>query len=126
MLAAFDKKCLWNYLEWQKRVYNRSVQLDVFQFDEDVSPLIPEASSLLTIWRRVIGFQTLCVSVLTEWEYPYIVWEYPYSAEVSLQSMGVPLLSMGVSLQSTVLPLLSMGVSLQGVGVSVQNGSILT
>ena len=41
-------------------------QLDVFQFLEGVSPLIQKASSVLTNWRGVAGFQTLCGSVLKE------------------------------------------------------------
>ena len=36
------------------------------QFLEDVSPLIQEASSVLTTWRGVAGFKTLCGSVLTK------------------------------------------------------------
>ena len=39
----------------------------MFQFVEDVSPLIQEASSVLTNWRRwVAGLWTLCRSILTE------------------------------------------------------------
>ena len=41
-------------------------QRDLFQFLEDVSPLTQEASSVLTIWKGVAGFETLCGSVLTE------------------------------------------------------------
>ena len=41
-------------------------QRDLFQFLEDVSPLTQEASSVLTIWKGVAGFETLCESVLTE------------------------------------------------------------
>ena len=37
-----------------------------FQFVKDVSPLIQEASSVVTNWRGVAGFQTLCGNVLTE------------------------------------------------------------
>ena len=43
-------------------------QLDLFQSLEDVSPLIHEASSVLTNWRGVAGFLWNCV-----WEGPYRV-----------------------------------------------------
>ena len=41
-------------------------QLDLFQFLKDVSPLIQEASSVLTNWSGVAGLEILCRSVLTE------------------------------------------------------------
>ena len=40
--------------------------VDLFQFLEDISPLIQEASLVLTHWRGVAGFQTLRGSVLAE------------------------------------------------------------
>ena len=33
---------------------------------QDVSPLMQEDSSVLTNWRRVAGFESLCRSLLTE------------------------------------------------------------
>ena len=40
-------------------------QLDVFfQFPEDVLPLIQAASSVLTNWKGVVGFLTMCGSLL--------------------------------------------------------------
>ena len=50
----------WHFLVMYRR------KVDVFQFCEDVSPLIQEASSVLTSWRGAAGFYTLYGSVLTE------------------------------------------------------------
>ena len=40
--------------------------MDMFQVLEDISHIIQEASSVLTNWRGVAGFKTMCGSVLTE------------------------------------------------------------